>query len=104
VVVVLTNGASLVIPTALIPVLQGASERDLSDVSVGPAGVGLRWEHLDADVSVANLARLALGPSVLMQAAGAAGGAARTFAKSKAARRNGLRGGRPRKGSAKSMQ
>jgi hypothetical protein len=96
VVVVLTNDASLVIPTALVPRLRAASDEELSDIRVGPAGVGLRWERLDADVTVASLARLALGSSVLMRAAGAAGGAVRTSAKANAARRNGLRGGRPR--------
>lgn len=96
VVVVLTNDASLVIPAALVPRLRAASDEELSDIRVGPAGVGLRWERLDADISVSSLARLALGSSVLMRAAGAAGGSVRTAAKATAARRNGRRGGRPR--------
>jgi hypothetical protein len=96
VVVVLTNDASLVVPVSLVPRLRHASDNDLAQVQVGPAGVGLRWESLDVDVSVASLARLALGSSVLLRAAGAVGGAARTSAKVDAARRNGLRGGRPR--------
>jgi len=102
IVVVLTNHASLVIPVELVPPLRKASDQDLSDIGVGPAGVGLRWERLDADLTVASLARLALGSSVLMRAAGAVGGAARTAAKVDAARRNGLRGGRPRRRSPKS--
>ena len=97
IVVVLTNGASLVIPVGLVPGLRAASDKDLAEVVVGPAGVGLRWDRLDADLTVAGLARLALGPQVLLRAAGAAGGTVRTSAKARAARLNGLRGGRPRK-------
>jgi hypothetical protein len=93
----LTNGAAFAIPIELIPGLDEASDRALSDVSVGPAGVGIRLERLDADLSVASLARMAFGPAVLLSAAGAAGGASRTNAKARAARVNGLRGGRPRK-------
>ena len=102
IVVVLTNGASLVVPVGLVPVLRAASDKDLAEVVVGPAGVGLRWERLDADLTVASLARLALGAQVLLRAAGAAGGAVRTSAKARAARLNGLRGGRPPKTSGKS--
>src|SRR5687767_8037966 len=61
IVVVLTNGAELGIPVGLVPVLRDASDRDLADVVVGPGGVGVRWERLDADLTVAGLARFALG-------------------------------------------
>jgi hypothetical protein len=64
-------------------------------VEVGPAGVGLPWDALDVDLSVVGLARLVLGSSALMRAAGSAGGSARSPAKAAAARKNGLRGGRP---------
>ena len=93
----LTNGAAFVIPVDLIAALRDASDRDLAEVKVGTAGVGLHWERLDADLSVAGLARVALGAQVLLRAAGSAGGAARTSAKGRAARLNGLKGGRPRK-------
>ncbi|MGH8337117.1 MAG: DUF2442 domain-containing protein [Gammaproteobacteria bacterium] len=95
--VILSNGAAFTVPVALIAGLRSASDRDLSHVEVGPSWVGLRWERLDADLSVAHLATLALGADVLLRAAGAAGGSARSRAKARAARANGLKGGRPRK-------
>ena len=97
----LTNGAVFVIPVDLVTALSDASDRDLAEVQVGTAGVALRWRRLDADLSVAGLARLALGAQVLLRAAGSAGGAARTAAKGRAARLNGLKGGRPRKSAGK---
>lgn len=93
--VALTNGALLTIPVALLPALHGASDRDLREVRAGPAGVGLRWERLDMDLSVAGLAEAALGRTTLLRAAGAAGGAVRSPRKARAARLNGLKGGRP---------
>ena len=96
IVVGLTNGASLSIPVALVPAIRNASAEDLAKVIVGPGGVGLRWEHLDADLTIGYLAGIALGARTLLRAAGAAGGAARSTAKARAARINGRRGGRPR--------
>ena len=95
--VTLTNGATLLVPIDLIASLSRATDLDLADVSVGVAGVGLRWDRLDEDLSMSGLARVALGPQVLLRASGAAGGASRTAAKSQASRINGLKGGRPRK-------
>jgi hypothetical protein len=99
----LTNGAALTIPIALVPSLRAADDRDLREVTVGPAGVGLRWERLDADLTVASLVRLVLGTQALLRVAGSVGGAMRTTAKSRAARLNGLKGGRPRNTAAKAM-
>jgi len=93
----LTNGAALVIPVELIASLRDATDQALATVSVGAAGIGLRWEGLDQDMTIAGLAKVALGSRVLLGASGAAGGAARTPAKVRAARRNGRKGGRPRK-------
>jgi len=97
----LTNGAGLIIPVALISSLRNAADKDLSAVEVGPAGIDLHWERLDADLTVASLARLVLGTQGLLRAAGSAGGAARTQAKARAARLNGRKGGRPRRASVK---
>ena len=93
--VALTNGGTFSVPITLIPELRRASDADLAQVEVGPAGVGLHWKRLDADLSVAGVARVVLGAATLLRAAGAAGGAARSTAKSEAARRNGRKGGRP---------
>ena len=97
VVVGLTNGAEFSVPVARVPELRTADAEALAAVEVGPAGIGLHWPALDADVSVAGLARLVFGARTLAQAAGAQAGSARTAAKTEAARANGARGGRPRR-------
>ena len=93
----LINGAGIVVPVAMIKAFQNVPDRQLAEVEVDYAGVGLHWEQLDADLSILGLARLALGSQTLLRAAGSAGGASRSVAKAKAARRNGLKGGRPRR-------
>ena len=92
----LTNGATVMLPVSLIPALACASEAALANVEVSPGGIGLHWEQLDVDLTVASLARSAFGTRALMQAAGAAGGRVRSTAKALAARENGKKGGRPR--------
>lgn len=96
--VILANGVEIVVPVDLIASLRRVSDVDLAGVRIGPAGVGLRWERLDQDLSVAGLAQIAVGRQTLLSASGAAGGAARTAAKARASRINGQKGGRPRKG------
>lgn len=93
----LSNGAALVIPVQLIASLREATDQELATVSVGAAGIGLHWEGLDEDLTIAGLAKIVLGTRTLFQASGSAGGASRTLAKIRAARRNGKKGGRPRK-------
>ncbi len=97
--VTLTNRAGMIVPVELIPALHGASDQDLEEVVIGPAGVALRWDRLDVDLTVAGLASLAIGIRTLRRAAGAAGGAVRSAAKSRSSRLNGAKGGRPRKNS-----
>ena len=92
----LTNGAQMSLPTSLVPGLDGASVREVREVVVGPAGLGLRWERLDLDLSVASLVQVCFGAPLLLRAAGSAGGSARSPAKARAARLNGRKGGRPR--------
>lgn len=92
----LTNGATFTLPVSLIPALARASDVALAKVEVAPAGIGLHWEQLDVDLTVAGLARAAFGTRALMQAAGGAGGRVRSAAKALAARENGKKGGRPR--------
>lgn len=101
--IILTNGAAFTVPVDLVRALHAASDNELADVQVLPGGVGLRWDRLDSDLSVAHLATVALGANVLLRAAGAAGGSARTAAKARASRLNGLKGGRPRKRGSKSV-
>jgi len=96
-VVTLTNGAELSVPIDIVPALCGATDAQLSTIRVGPEGLYVIWDPLNIDVGVAALAQAALGRNTLLRAAGAAGGSTSTTAKAVAARRNGLKGGRPRK-------
>ena len=92
----LTNGASISLPHAVIPELRGATRAQLSDIEILPGGDGLHWPALDFTVSVPGLAASLFGSAVWMSELGRRGGKRVSAAKAAAARRNGLRGGRPR--------
>src|ERR1700676_31698 len=95
------NGVTLAVPTNLIQGLAGASTADLSKIEITPAGWGLHFPRLDADVYVPALFEGIYGSKAWMkQAASMAArlaGSTRSVAKSAAARENGKKGARPRK-------
>lgn len=95
VVIELVNGCLFAFPPALAQGLARARTSDLADVEVTTKGVGLHWPRLDADLSVPGLIAGLFGSSVWMRELGRRGGAARTYAKTAAARENGKKGGRP---------
>ncbi len=102
VVVGLNNGVQIAFPAHLAEGLDGASEDDLSEIEITPAGLGLHWPRLDADVYVPALVNGIFGSKRWMAAElGAAGGRASSTAKAAAARENGRKGGRPRRSAAK---
>jgi hypothetical protein len=92
----LTNGTSLRLPVSVIPELSAATRAQLLDLEILPGGDGLHWEALDFTVSVPGLVASLFSPSTWMSELGRLGGTRSTAAKAAAARRNGLRGGRPR--------
>jgi hypothetical protein len=92
----LTNGASLSLPTSIISELRNATPSQLAGIEILPGGDGLHWDALDVTISVPGLVASLFGRSVWMSELGRRGGARSTLAKAEAARRNGLRGGRPR--------
>ena len=94
--VTLTNGASLSLPVAIVSELRGATRAQLRDIEILPGGDGLHWPALDFTISVPGLAASLFRPAVWMSELGRWGGSRVTVAKAAAARRNGLRGGRPR--------
>lgn len=97
-VVSLHNGVELAVPTRLVEGLAGADPADLAEIEITPAGLGLHWPRLDADVYVPGLMDGALGSRRwIARQLGAQGGRASTPAKAAAARANGAKGGRPRK-------
>ena len=97
IIVELTNGATFIFPPELAQELSEASVKELKAVSITPSGEGLRWESLDVDLSLPALMTGVFGSKTWMTELGRSGGKSVTEAKANAARRNGLRGGRPRK-------
>jgi hypothetical protein len=98
VVVKLNTGIQLAFPTKLAEGLAGASPESLAEIEISPAGLGLHWPKLDADVYVPALLQGVLGSKNWMaRQLGANGGRSRTEAKVAAARANGRKGGRPKK-------
>jgi hypothetical protein len=87
----------LVFPASLMEGLAGALPEDLADIEITPAGLGLHWPKLDADVYIPALLNGIFGSRRWMAAQlGAAGGRVRSKSKSAASRANGRKGGRPR--------
>lgn len=55
VVVVLNTGMELSFPARIAEGLAGATADGLAEIEVSPAGLGLHWPRLDADLSVQGL-------------------------------------------------
>ena len=92
------NGVELAIPVRLVEELAGQDPNDLAEIEISPAGLGLHWPRIDADVYVPGLLAGVFGSRKWMAAQlGAQGGRTSTPAKAAAARANGAKGGRPKK-------
>ena len=86
------SGAVVQLPRHFIEELKGARSVDLRAMRLTPGG-GMLWSSaLDLHLSVPGVLRRVLGMDWFERA-----GRARTRAKAAAARKNGLKGGRPRK-------
>lgn len=97
-VVELSNGVELAVPAKNIERLARAEEAELAEIEISPAGLGLHWPKLDADVYVPALLQGVFGSKHWMAALlGAAGGKAASAQKAAAARENGRKGGRPKR-------
>jgi len=98
VVVDLTNGCTFAFPARALEGLGDANDEQLAQVEVLGAGYGLHWEPLDADSSVPDLLIGLLGTrDWLAREQARRAGSTSSAAKSAAARRNGAKGGRPRR-------
>ncbi len=99
VMVTLRNGLELAFPPQLAEGLAGAKPADLAVIEITPSGLGLHWPNLDADLYLPSLLQGIFGsPRWMAGLMGRSGGLARSAVKSAAARENGRKGGRPRKG------
>jgi hypothetical protein len=88
----LRSGFVFGFPPARVPGLENASADQLSAVRISPSGDGLHWDEVNVDVSLTGLMREALN---LREWAPRIMGQIRSEAKARAARENGLKGGRP---------
>jgi hypothetical protein len=96
--ITLTNGCTFAFPARHAQGISGATDAELARVDVVGGGYALRWEALDADLTVPGLLAGYLGSRRWMAVElGRTGGRARSPGKARAARENGRKGGRPRK-------
>ena len=93
----LTNGYLFAFPVGAIGALDIAKPTQLAAVEIDASGGTLRWDSLDVDVSVPALLLSALGVNERLRHLASLAGRVRTDAKARAARANGLKGGRPPK-------
>ncbi len=78
--------------------LEAAKPEQLARIEISPSGLGLHFPDLDADLYLPGLLEGLLGSKRWMAALlGKTGGRATSAAKAAAARRNGRKGGRPKK-------
>ena len=96
IIVELANGSMFGFPAAALPEIATATPAQLAEIEVLPTGNGLHWESLDEDYDVVGLQHWIFDKRSPMKELGRAGGRSRSAAKTKAARRNGALGGRPK--------
>jgi Protein of unknown function (DUF2442) len=91
------SGVELTIPRLLLQGLERATPAQLAEVEIVDAQSGLHWEALDVDHYIPSMLEGVFGNRKWMSHLGKIGGASRSAAKQTAARKNGRKGGRPRK-------
>ena len=98
IVVNLSSNIAIMFSPSAAEGLQGASPAQLQHIEITPAGYGLHFPKVDADLYLPALLQGFLGSRRWMASVlGQKGGKARTPAKKTASRQNGKLGGRPRK-------
>lgn len=98
----LNNGCTLLVPPELAEGLARATAAELAQVRLLGPGTAIAWPELDVQFSVTGLLAGIFGTRAWMVELGRSGGRVKSASKSRAARQNGSKGGRPRspKGSA----
>ena len=97
IIVEFSNGAKFIFPSEQGQGLQGATDEQLSKIDIFPSGTGLRWPELDVDLSIPHLMEGIFGTKLWMKEMTARGGHSTSDAKKAASRKNGKKGGRPKK-------
>ncbi len=92
----LSDGRRHLIPREDLQGLKSASKDQIARVEILGNGTGLHWSDLNLDHYVPSLLRRIYGTKNWMAKIGRSGGSVKSVAKKKAARVNGLKGGRPR--------
>ncbi|MQA92136.1 MAG: DUF2442 domain-containing protein [Gemmatimonas sp.] len=100
----LADGCLFAFPVKSAQGLDGATADQLAEVEVLGDGYALHWEKLDADFTVAGLLAGRLGSRAWMREHARRAGSVTSGAKARAARANGRKGGRPRKGVSRGTQ
>ena len=90
------DGLRVSIPRKQLQGLESANQTQLSKIEIVGDGTGLHWPLLDIDHYVPGLLEHRFGMKRWMNEIGRRGGLVKSDAKTKAARRNGLSGGRPK--------
>ena len=99
VIIEMNNGAALVIPRRLMQGLSEATPAQLRRGAIVGSGTCLEWRDVDADFEVVSLLSGVYGGKRWMSELARHVGSQTSPAKAAAARRNGAKGGRPRKAS-----
>lgn len=97
IVIHLKNGSIFSFPPRLAQGLAEATPEQLADVWIPPSGKSIHWDSLDVDFGIPELVRGIFGSKSWMAELGRKGGQATSKAKSEVARKNGKKGGRPKK-------
>jgi hypothetical protein len=101
VVIRLSTGLEVMFPPRDAQGLETATPAQLDTIEISPSGLGLHFPKLDADLYLPALLEGLLGSKSWMAARlGGQGGRAKSEEKAAAARRNGRKGGRPRRSAA----
>jgi Protein of unknown function (DUF2442) len=90
------DGIRVSIPRKKLQGLQDAKPSELAKIELLGRGTGLHWPELDVDHYVPGLLNHVFGTARWMAEIGRKGGSAKSRAKTRAARVNGKRGGRPK--------
>jgi hypothetical protein len=93
----LASGVTVIVPVSKVQGLANAKPAVVRAVELAGKGYGLYWPDLDLDVSVPDLVAGCFGNKAWMAALARQAGRKTSGAKAAAARKNGAKGGRPRK-------